>query len=276
MSKYTENQQKWHELSDIDYFSYFIKAWISFNAWYKNTITDCNSDRDFINAIKRHNTTKFRKSFDALLRSTTTENDLFKSNLANLHRLLLDVDIKDNNDRDISFEKIFRFDDSNKEQNHDERGFKLYVNLTIRKYIVSNVLITITKDSRNLFKYTHNEYDEDHFEENFECSIDNSISNNQTKKKPILNKKDTLKSLLQSANPIKFETVLSNDTKKCIDCAGIKFVDDKDKLFSALVEVLYSLRNALFHGHIVPDKQTNKLYKEAYEVLKSILDGMSK
>ena len=52
MSLYTENEEKWKQLIDIDYFTHFVKAWVAFNAWYKNNFTDVHTDRGAINKIK--------------------------------------------------------------------------------------------------------------------------------------------------------------------------------------------------------------------------------
>lgn len=43
---YTDNIEKWKSLSDIDYFTYFVKSWISFNAWYKNSYPNLKTDRE--------------------------------------------------------------------------------------------------------------------------------------------------------------------------------------------------------------------------------------
>jgi len=44
----------------------------------------------------------------------------------------------------------------------------------------------------------------------------------------------------------------------------VQFVNDAEKNFSALIEVLYGLRNALFHGSITPNETHNQIYKPAY------------
>ncbi|MGD1922252.1 MAG: hypothetical protein ACFCAD_27165 [Pleurocapsa sp.] len=43
-SLYTENSEKWKALASIDYFIHFVKAWIPFNAWYKNYYPDLKTD----------------------------------------------------------------------------------------------------------------------------------------------------------------------------------------------------------------------------------------
>jgi len=53
-SLYTENSEKWKSLASIDYFTQFVKAWIPFNAWYKNYYPNLRTDREAINEIKAH------------------------------------------------------------------------------------------------------------------------------------------------------------------------------------------------------------------------------
>lgn len=51
-SLYTENSEKWKSLASIDYFTQFVKAWIPFNAWYKNYYPTIKTDREAINEIQ--------------------------------------------------------------------------------------------------------------------------------------------------------------------------------------------------------------------------------
>ena len=45
------------------------------------------------------------------------------------------------------------------------------------------------------------------------------------------------------------------------------FIQDPGKVFSALVDAIYSLRNALFHGSITPNEQHNEIYEPAYHIV---------
>lgn len=50
----TDNVLNWFKSSEIDYFSAFIKLWLSFNAWYRQHYNEdyIRKDRDHINIIK--------------------------------------------------------------------------------------------------------------------------------------------------------------------------------------------------------------------------------
>ena len=52
-----------------------------------------------------------------------------------------------------------------------------------------------------------------------------------------------------------------------------KFINNKVLIARSLIEILYKLRNALFHGEVVPNNVQN-VYQHAYLILKSIITGV--
>ena len=44
----TANIKQWLEKSEVDYFTQFVKAWIPFNAWYRNTYDTLEKERDIL------------------------------------------------------------------------------------------------------------------------------------------------------------------------------------------------------------------------------------
>ncbi|WP_287693246.1 hypothetical protein, partial [Microcystis sp. M078S1] len=78
---YTENSEKWKNLASIDYFTHFIKAWIPFNAWYKNFYPDLTTDRKAIDEIKS-TSNKFRNKLVSLLINGDNDGVAFKSRIA--------------------------------------------------------------------------------------------------------------------------------------------------------------------------------------------------
>jgi hypothetical protein len=49
------------------------------------------------------------------------------------------------------------------------------------------------------------------------------------------------------------------------------FINDPTKVFSALIDVIYSLRNALFHGAITPNDTHNEICEPAYHIVMRIV-----
>jgi hypothetical protein len=68
--------------------------------------------------------------------------------------------------------------------------------------------------------------------------------------------------------PRKLISVLASHGSSEVLCLGTTdFIQDSTKLFSALVDVIYNLRNALFHGSITPNEQHNEIYEPAYHIV---------
>lgn len=86
-SLYTENSEKWKSLASVDYLTQFVKAWIAFNAWYKNYYPSLKSDRATINEIKAH-PNNFRNKLISLLDNQDSDSMAFRSRVAELHMAL--------------------------------------------------------------------------------------------------------------------------------------------------------------------------------------------
>jgi hypothetical protein len=260
MSLYTENEEKWKQLIEIDYFTHFVKAWVAFNAWYKNHFPDTNTDREAINQIK-NNSNRIKTKFNSLITGTNEESEIFKNNLGQLHYFLLNNEIK-NNDIRIWFESfVVELDRSCLEQRNEIRNIKYYVHITLNRGEISNVLVTV-KDSNNntICNYQHTVYAIEHFRQSNEYA---NLSPNQ---------QSNIIALFQEANPKKPTNFLTNDENNCINVGQYKFINNQELLFKGLIEILYSLRNVLFHGQIIPDRNTNQVYEPAYKILKMLID----
>jgi len=260
MSLYTENEEKWKTLIDIDYFTHFVKAWVTFNAWYKNNFPNVNTDREAINEIKNCSN-RIKSRFNSLISGTSEESEIFKNNLGQLHYFLLNNEIKNNNIR-IWFENfIIEIDRNSLEQRNKIRGINYYVKVTLRSNEISNVIATVKNSSNvTICNYQHNSYDLDHF-----CSSNEYNKLSQAQQNNIV-------ALFKEANPKKPICFLTTDEENNIKIGQYKFINNQELIFKGLIEILYSLRNALFHGQIIPDRNINKVYEPAYKILKMLLD----
>ncbi|EPF6152372.1 hypothetical protein [Acinetobacter baumannii] len=261
-SMYTENADKWKLLADIDYFTHFVKAWIPFNAWYKTYYPTLKTDRDAINEIK-NSSNNIQRRFLSLIGGTSEDSEQFKSNLAHLHHCLQNVVISNSQQR-LTFESfIFEFDRAGLVQRFSERGIDYYVELTAPRVEITNVIATIKNTSRStLFNYRHASYDLSHFR----ASLSNiRLSQNQ---------KANIESLFNDANPSKPICLLTADINNCINVGQYHFVNNDLIIFKCVIEILYSLRNVLFHGEIIPNKETNRVYEPAYKVLRILIESL--
>lgn len=77
-----------------------------------------------------------------------------------------------------------------------------------------------------------------------------------------------LKVMFEAVAPRIVQSVLQpHGTPGEVKFGTTDFIPDSRRLFSALVDVLYGLRNALFHGSITPTREHNEVYAPAYHLV---------
>lgn len=257
-SSYTENEEKWKSLADIDYFTHFVKAWIPFNAWYKTYYPDLRTDREAINEIKKTSNT-VRNKFLGLLSGENDESEQFRASLAHLHYCLNNTIIENNKQR-IYFESfVIETDRSCLIQRDTYNGISYYVELTMQGAKVSRTVATVISSTyRNLLNYSHTSYKLQHLRSFREFE---RLSNIQ---------KRFLENKFNDANPFKPVNLISSP-EGGIRVGQYYLINDPTTIFKGIIEMLYNLRNVLFHGQIIPNRDTNTVYEPAYKVLKMIL-----
>ena len=267
---YTENSEKWKSLASIDYFTLFIKAWIPFNAWYKNYYPQITTDREAINQIKKDS--KFRSKLISLLKDNSKEGTAFRYYIARLHWELERKHLFNKNCR-ITFEKIAI------ESNFNTTGRVDYNSITykVEKNKKEIKICVIGKKGQNCFNYTQ---------------IDGFDLADLTSRQDFLDlsktQQERLKFCYEQINPSKPTNLLiqnpdiikkaRDSTKKgkreWIEIGNYLFINDEDKICKGIIEILYRLRNLLFHGEIVPDGDTNKVYEPAYQILYTLIQTL--
>jgi hypothetical protein len=259
---YTENSEKWKNLASIDYFTQFVKAWIPFNAWYKNYYPDLRTDREAINAIKSHHN-KFRNKLVSLLENGDNDSVAFKSRIAELHLELERKHIFNKHER-INFEEIVIESNPRNQNNFSYQSLTYKVEREISGRAKKEVQIDIVdKNGSTKFCFTQvNGFD---IEE---------LTLHQDFRRLSQNQQNKLKTCYEEINPIKPINLLSADLNNCIQMGNLHFVKDSDKLCKGIIEILYKLRNVLFHGEIVPDGDTNKVYEPAYQILYTLIQAL--
>ncbi|MCF3604434.1 hypothetical protein L2E69_02205 [Planktothrix agardhii 1806] len=262
-SLYTENSEKWKSLASIDYFTQFVKAWIAFNAWYKNYYPQLHTDRKVIDEIKV-NPNNFRNKLVSLLTNEGYEGFAFKSRIAELHLELEQKHIYNKGER-ITFEKIKIEENPQKQNNLTLKGitYKVEKNIPNRPSKEVNIYV-IGKSGSEKFSYTQVDG----------YNLDDLISNNDFCKKLNSLQKDNLRACYEVINPAKSVNLLTHYSDNCIQMGNLHFIKDTDKICKGIIEILYKLRNVLFHGEIVPDSATNKVYEPAYHILYTLIQAL--
>jgi hypothetical protein len=261
-SLYTENSEKWSSLASIDYFTQFVKAWIPFNAWYKNYYPNLKTDREAINDIKDH-PNSFRNRLDSLLNNRGNDGIAFKSRVAELHLELERKHLFNKGDR-ITFENIVIENNPKRQNNFSRKTLTYKVERNISGRPQQEIQINIVSSNGTVkFSYT----------QSVGFNIDDLISHcdfmrlSQTQQ-------NNLKACYEEINPSKPINLLSADLSNCIQMGNLHFVNDSKCLCKGIIEILYKLRNVLFHGEIVPDSDTNKVYEPAYQILYTLIQAL--
>lgn len=261
---YTANKDEWKALADIDYFGMFVKAYIPFNAWLSAYYPKLDMDRAKINAIKKE-PNPFRNRIIVLLDSETQEASSFRNNIGELHSLLENHYIENNGNR-ITFTKIVVGKNPLKTKENTLNGQKYRVQYGDKNSEVRTHSVIKKKNDDVLFSLQQEEYN---LSELTGCPDFNSLSTNQRNcllscYKAVM--PDSVMNLLDGVNP--------KDKSLYYEMGQIKFVRDNENVAKGLIEVLYNLRNSLFHGELIPNKEANKIYGAAYKILRELIEAL--
>lgn len=265
--------EKWINQSGIDYYAYFIKAWIAFNAWYRENNSTLDSDRAIINKLKREGN-HFKYAIVSLLSNEDENCKLFRNEVANLYTTLNKAQIPfthpENPDYIILFNEVCI-----------EKNPNLYIVQKVQKHGITyhvqafekpvgnapKYIITIKNSSGTIFSCT-----------DLQCFSFKALKERLDSGGCSPTQKATILSLYQKINPWYPTTILFDAEKEqerdITKCGDIAFSSDKSKIACGLIEILYLLRNKLLHGELNPTKDTLLVYKSAYNILSAAIEKL--
>ena len=258
---YTQNSEKWKALSSIDYFTHFVKAWIPLNAWYKNYYPDCSTDRQAIDFIRNH-PNNFKNKLVSLLNHHGVDGAAFRVRVAELHLALENHHLFNKNER-INFVRIAIENNSNPCSSFPSRGCTYEVRRHIPHRRGEIDIFIYKKDGSVKFYYKQ--------VSGFDIR---DLAENYSFKQLSAFQQGKLKACYEEVNPLKSVSLLSDDSEICINMGNVRFIDDRDILAKGIIEILYKLRNTLFHGEVVPDSNANKVYEPAYQILHTLIQAL--
>lgn len=254
---YTENSEKWRALADVDYFTLFVKAWIPFNAWYKNYYPNLGSDREAINVIKSTSNT-VRNKLISLLAGSDTDSVAFHSYIAKLHSELDRKYIFNKYNERVCFESIVAEQNPKSIEEFERNKFHYKVERRPGR-------IELTIISNGVTRFSHIQVNGYSLDEIKTQTLFINLSTAQ---------KANLEACYKEINPRKPTNLLTLDNHNCIKVGSIKFINDNIMLCKGIFEILYELRNSLFHGKIIPDKETSRVYEPAYHILHTLVQTL--
>jgi hypothetical protein len=258
----------WLKRVDVDYYHMFILSWIPFNTWYVHNFYDetlrRTSDRNLIDFIKL-NDNAYKSKIINLLSLNTPEATNFKTYIYELYHELENNSLPNDENR-ITFKKI-----------------NLSKNATTSNPIPYN---------RKIYLF---EYDESlpRTSKRFKCTIMKNNPANTTESMfelhsckrseleqhpEYLSKNHYVQLKLiegfESINPKKpVNIVVSN--------AGIQikselyFVNNLDLISQVIIELIYQLRNKIFHGEVNPNNVFLKTYESAYKLHSQLIKSLN-
>lgn len=255
------NYKEWISTLDIniDYYAAFIKAWIAFNSWYREVYGTNLNDGAVIEKIKTEYNT-FKTTLTNLLEALDQEGITFRENVGKLHIALESSTImtqeRTKERVPISFSSIAVVNSNNKVS-----GVRVWYDIiTIeRQKAMIKTQIKKSKTGDLIFEFAQEKYD-----------VDELTMNPQF----VVLRQDTQRKCVESyssVSPYLIESVLTTGALPSIDCSGVKLVKDTTKVSRAIVDILYLLRCSLMHGDVAPNQVNMQAYKNAYDILSTVL-----
>lgn len=266
MPNLKDNLKQWRDSARIDWFSQFIKAWIPFNAWMTDTFGDL-SDHDLLDNVKKGSNVVYNRIVPIITWSQaqargansgwqdmSQEADEFRLRIEQLHRLLQSCVIEGRKGR-VSFETV----DIGSNPYADDQLCKMKRTFRVRRDHPTKGQVTLEMSAtktRKGFKLTQPAHDRRALED--ETSFRLLKAGYRT----------IFLSMHSTIAPRKVISVLAaHDSQHILRFGNTNFIQEPEKIFSALVDVSYNLRNALFHGSITPNEQHNEIYEPAYHIV---------
>ena len=268
--------QNWLERSRPDFCLMFIHAWIPFNAWFRDVFYDTNSrngDRELIDRLKIQ-PNKVKNRIISLLRGNNDDSVYFKSNISRLHEELSGHAIVQNGRR-IGFNSTCIADNPINSKNITSRSydFKCVYNIQAPKgtnRIRCEVLSKRTGNTKYLIELLNWSLEDLRANADFQAMDEKKRQKLEECFNEINPQKPEAIVLHVAANPDRTYTTPHNSM--IIDkTKGLFFVNDDDKVSQVIIQLLYNLRCAIFHGEVEPTEVNMHIYESAFNIL-SILN----
>jgi hypothetical protein len=258
--KFFDNLHLWQRQTDIDFFSYFMKTWLVFNAWMYHS-TKSEKDRKNIEHVKENNNS-FKSKTLSFITGDDNDSHTFREHIGNLHLALSKANISNKNQM-LTFENAFIGTNPNRHETMNYRGCDFSV--IFPSLGNHNHNVEVTRNGTKLLHLSFTTYDLKQLESNADFK-------NLTDER-----KNYIKQCYKDANPRLYKNLLSNKTDgtDIIKCGTVNFINDENYLYKGLIEILYSLRCILFHGELVPNKESQKVYEHCYFIIKMIIDRLN-
>ncbi len=266
MTDFRGNIDHWLKQSEPDYFMFFLKAWIPFNAWYIAELPHLEKkDSKIIKELQDNVNSKPRTIIETYLTTNKPDSLKFKSHLAELHHCLELKPLKHNGVK-LSFTNLSLTQNPNTfEKDTDAKGhvYKAEVKNGFYEALIvdnNNKKIMHFKQPvfnvQNLEKYT-----------DFIKISDKKIQRKILKCYGAIDPHKPI-SLVSSSKS-------KNDFIPLVSENKVNFINDPTTIAKGTIKVLYSLRCMLFHGEIEPTNFNKPVYEHSFYLLRLIIKDIN-
>lgn len=250
----------WMSRAEIDYIGPFLKAWAAFNAWYRH-ISGQAQERAMLEHVKNQ-PNAVRRNILALLDNNNNTADALKLKQAvcDLHQSLdaihFEVTHKGLNER-ISLRTVCI-----QTQPLQQRQLVRYRHEFKAQRIQGGAIeITVTSQQTQQPRFQHTQ---EQYAPNEVYALP-SFTENLTE-----DQRNTLSQFYNSCNPRPMHDLVMGGGP-ALAIGTMQFQCSAEDLLSGLVETIYAMRNALFHGEVEPDEQILACYEPAYRIIMQFL-----
>jgi hypothetical protein len=266
MPNLKDNWKQWRDSARIDWFSQFIKAWIPFNAWMTDTFGDL-TDHDLLDQVKNGNNVVYNRIVPILTwsqaqiqggqggwRDMSPDAERFRLNIEQLHTLLQGCLVDGRRGR-VSFETVdIGYNaHADEQRNWGKRTFRVRRDHPAKGQVTLEMSATKTTKG---FTITQSVHDRKKLEDDPTFQVLNAEY------------RTIFLAMHTNVAPRRVISVLpAHGSQGVLRFGTTNFIQDPEKIFSALIDVIYNLRNALFHGSITPNEQHNEIYEPAYHIV---------
>jgi hypothetical protein len=231
------------EMIDIDYYVYFSKAYFAYNAYLKAKYSGL-SDLDKNKKMKED--IAVRNKFRDLIKNTKH----FKDNIISLRDIVGQSAIT-NNGEIINFDSV-------------KIGEHQVIVLFNESYNGVQYFIKALGSER--FTFTVGTKQSNQF-------LFGNLETELTSSRISVPQQNKVRSIItQQVQSYTINLSVEIEKLKNFDSLNLTEVEElSDKLFKGFVEIIYKLRNALFHSEIEPNNDVMRVYKFAYFILRKLI-----
>jgi hypothetical protein len=263
---FVDNRDAWMRMSEIDYLGQFVKSWLAFNAWYRSAYTE-TQDRKIVNEMKWQSNPVLSK-LRPMLEAQSDDAEQFRAEIGLLHQRLQAYELhvgKGIEKKRISFSEVYLKDQPPRLNSKAYYRYDFEVELLANRHVRVSV---VRQGGTTVVLQHQGPYDL--------LGIEGlpEFQNNLTDTQRIV-----LRDLYKAAAPRWIEDITTyvdqDPNNRNIRCGAYNFMCGRDVLFAASVEIVYQMRCTLFHGELVPTKDSVLCYEPAYRLVRRFLECVS-